>query len=199
MNKNRSVIISIKTATALSGYLMIASITAYASSAGSGGHASLLSQEMLFKGINFLILLYLLYRFARKPIAGILSKVAFDSKETMDSAKDRLQDADEQLEEYRKKLHNLENELEERRKSAIIAIEEEKDRIISDAETQAKKLEEQSKDRIEQDLLKAKADIREFIANESVKFAESIISNEIDDKDKKSLIDTYTNSLKETV
>lgn len=169
---------------------------AFAAGAGVG---SLMSLEMLFKGINFIILLLLLYRFARKPIAGMLAKVAVSSKETMDTAKKRLEAAQNQLKDYQEKLANLEKELEARQKTALEAIKTEQQKIIDDAEIQAKKLEEQSKDRIEQDLSKAKAAIREFIANESVKLAESIIENEIDAKAQKTLIDTYTDSLKETV
>ena len=187
---------SIRIVTTLVYFITCVNITAFAAGAGGG---SLLSSEMLFKGINFIILLLLLYRFARKPIAGILSKISVSSKETMDSAKERLEAAQNQLKEYQEKLANLEKELEERQKAALEAIEAEKQQIIDDAEIQTKKLEEQSKDRIEQDLSKAKAEIREFIANESIRLAESIIEKEIDAKAQKTLIDTYTNSLKETV
>ena len=187
---------SIRIVVTLGFFLTCVNVTAFAAGAGGG---SLLSFEMLFKGINFIILLFLLYRFARKPIAGMLSKIAVSSKETVDSAKKRLEAAQNELKEYQQKLANLEKELEERQKAAVEAIEAEKQKIIEDAEMQAKKLEEQSKNRIEQDLSKAKAEIREFIANESIKLAESIIENEIDAKVQKILIDTYTNSLKETV
>jgi len=198
MIRKRSAAMPIKIVLTLSLFLTYANLAIYAAD-GSGGHGSLLSLEMLFKGINFLILLLLLHRFARKPIVGMLSKAATNSRESTDSAKEALEAAKKQLKEYQAKLSNLEQELEERQKTAMEVIEEDKKKIIEDAELHAKKLEEQSKYRIEQDLSKAKAEIREYIANEAVKLAESIISNEIEAKDKKSLVEAYTNSLKETV
>lgn len=165
--------------------------------AGSGG-GSLLSKEMLFKTINFILLLYLLNRFARKPIANMLFSSAENAKKSTDEAKAELAEAKKALEDYQSKLANLEQELEERRSNAMAAIEAEKQQLLNDAEIQVKKLEEQSQARIEQDLNNAKAEIREFLVGESVKLAEETISKEIGSKEQKALLDNYAKFLKET-
>ncbi|NQU65960.1 MAG: ATP synthase F0 subunit B [SAR324 cluster bacterium] len=176
--------------------LICVSFSAFASSA-EGEVASLFSSEMLFKLINFLLLLLILHRFARKPIAKMLSNSAGNTKKKVDDVEAQLAAAKSRLVEYQTKITNLERELETRQESAIGAIELEKERIINDTKNQAQKLEEQSQNRIEQNILKAKAEIRAFLVNESVQLAEKVISEQIDSKKRKVLVENYTKSLNE--
>jgi F-type H+-transporting ATPase subunit b len=175
-----------------------AGISGVALASGGGEAGSLLSWEMLFKTINFLILLYLLHRFAKKPLAKMLATSAENTKKTLADAKAELADAKQKLDDYKSKLANLEKELDERRQTAFTAIENEKQQLIKDAETQVKKLEEQTRARIEQDILKAKLEIRQFLAYESVKLAEETIAKELGSKEQKALLDNYAKFLKET-
>ena len=172
------------------------SSVAIASSGGASG--SLFSSEMLFKTINFLILLFILHRFAKKPIANMLSASAENTKKTVDETSSELEEAKKTLADYQTKLANLKNDLEERKKSALSAIETETQQLIKDAEKQVKKLEEQSQARIEQDTARAKAEIREFLVSESVKIAEETISKEIGSKEQKALLDNYAKFLKDS-
>ena len=173
------------------------SYSAYASSAGNGG-ASLFSSEMLFKVINFLLLLLILHRFARNPIAKMLSNSAENTKITVDNANEELANAKSRLSEYEAKIVNLEKELATREQTAIAAIEVEKERLISDAKIQSQKLEEQTQNRIEQDILKAKAEIKEFLVNESAQLAEKIIAEQIGSPERKALVENYAKNLNET-
>ncbi|MBU2514430.1 ATP synthase F0 subunit B [bacterium] len=177
---------------------LLGGISGVALASGNGEGGSLLSFDMLFKTINFLLLLYLLNRFARKPIAKMLSSSAENTKKATEDAKAELEEAKQMLGDYQSKLANLEKELEERKSKALEIIEAEKQQLMSDAEEQVKKLENQSQARIEQDIIKAKADIREFLVNESVKLAEETISKEINDKAQKALLTNYAKFLKET-
>lgn len=167
--------------------------TAQSALASSTGHTggSLFSSEMAFKTVNFILLLFLLHKFARKPIAKMLSTSAENTKNTVDSAKEELASAKAQLADFESKIANLEKELVTREEKAMAAIEIEKEKMIKDAQEQAEKLEEQSQKRIEQDILKAKADIKEFLINESVQFAEKVIAEEIGNKEQKALVENY--------
>ncbi len=171
-------------------FMICSAHSAFAATAGHSG-GSLLSSEMAFKAINFVILLILLHRFARKPIAKMLSNSAENTKNTTDSAKEELASAKARLAEYEIKIANMEKELASREEIALAAIEAEKVKLIADAKEQAQKLEEQAQNRIEQDILKAKTDIREFLVSESVQFAEKIITDEIGSKEHKALVENY--------
>ncbi len=174
-----------------------------ASGEGHGGDyllSSFMSHEMrdfLFKCLNFVILLYLLYKFARKPIANMLSSAARNTKDTMDSAELKLKEAEAKLAEYQQKLANLEKEMAEMRERSLAAIEDEKKRMIEDAEETAKKIEQQSQARIEQDVLKAKIAVRTFLVDESIRLAEQLIADKIGSQEQKALISNYANVIKE--
>ncbi len=187
--------------------ILLASFAGIAFASGDGESSSLLGtylnlsppmESFLYKVINFVILLFLLHKFARKPIAKMLLSSAENTKNEMDSALAELEDAKKKLAEYQEKTANLEKELEEREKASMAAIEVEKKQLIENAELQSKKLEEQSVARIEQEIQKAKTEIREYMVNESIKMAEKTISNEIGNKEQKALLENYTKFLKET-
>lgn len=182
--------------------LLVTAVTIGFSSAvfaASGGEAgSLFSLSMLAKTINFLILVALLWKFAKPPITKMLHSSAVNAKRDMDDAKTELAEAKKKLEDYKAKLANLESELEERRKNALAAIAAEKAQMLEDAEKQVQKMEQLSKEKIEADLLKAKNEIREFLVNESIKLAQDTISKEIGGKDQKALFENYAKFIKES-
>lgn len=180
----------------LAGSFLIYATTYAASASHSAEPASLLSLEMLFKTINLLLLLALLYKFAKKPIARMLSTSAGNAKNTMESAKNELEEAQAKIKEYEAKISGLEDELAKRQETSLAAIEAEKNQIIEDAKAQAQKLEEQTQTRIDQNISRAKEEIKEFLIKESVALAEQVISKEISAKDHKALIENYTNYLK---
>ncbi len=177
---------------------LLSGVSSMALAAGGGEAGSLLSWDMLFKAINFLLLLYLLNRFAKKPIANMLSSSAESIKKTVEESKTELAETKKKLEEYQAKLSNMEKELEERRTTALSSIEAEKQQLITDAELQVKRLEEQTQARIEQDITNAKEEIRQYLLEESVKLAEETIAKEVGGKEQKALLDNYTKFLKET-
>lgn len=175
---------------------ILVSATVLASDAGHAEAPSLLSLEMLFKTINFIILLALLWKFARKPIAKMLSTSATNAKNTVDAAKSELAEAQQKIAEYESKIADLESELAKRQETSLAAIEAEKDQMIADAKAQAQKLEEQAQNIIDQNIIRAKAEIKEYLVKESVSLAEQIITEQISPKDHKALIDNYANYLK---
>ena len=177
---------------------LLSGVSGFALASGGGEGGSLFSLDMLFKTINFLLLLYLLHRFAKKPLANMLSSSAENTKKSLDETKSELVETKKKLEEYQSKLANLEKDLEERQEKALATIESEKQQMILDAENQVEKLEEQCQARIEQDISKAKEDIRQFLVDESVKIAEATITKEVGSKEQKALLNNYTKYLKET-
>lgn len=185
--------------------IILVCISAAAFAASGGGHedyllSGMMSKEMqdfLFKCINFAILLFILHKFARKPIANMLSAAAKNTKDTMESAEVKLKKAEAKLADYQKKFVNLEKEMASMQERSMAAIEEEKKKMVKDAEEAAKKIEQQTQVRIEQDVLKAKMEVRHFLVEESIKLAEQLIAEKIDSKEQKALISNYVNIIKE--
>jgi len=178
--------------------VITAGITSTALASAGGEAGSLLSGEMLFKGINFLILLFLLHRWVKKPLVNVLNAAARNSKETMGSAAQALKDAEAKLVDYQAKVAGLEQQMAEMQQFALTAIEKEKERMIADAKNSAEALEKQSKLRIEQSVLQAKQDIREHLVAESIKLAETKVIQTVDAKVQKALVADYAKRLTET-
>ncbi len=192
-----------KIIAALAVFLCVTTAASAASTGGGEGDylfssiMGLETRDFLFKCFNFAILLYLLHRFARKPIVSILASVAKKTKETMDSSEIKLNDEKSKLAEYRRKIANIEEEIVEMQEQSSKAIEEEKRKAIAEAEETAKKIERQTQVRIEQDLLQAKMEVRAFLVQESAKLAERLIAEKIDGSEQKKLISAYTDAIKD--
>ena len=154
------------------------------------------TQLFLFKCFNFAILLYLLNRFARKPIANMLSSAAINTKETVDSAEAKRKEAEAKLAETRRKHASLEKEMAEMQKRSLAAIEEERKRMVGEAKETADKMMRQMQARIEQDVLKAKMEVRGYLVEESIRMAEKLIDEKVSSQKQKELIADYTETIK---
>ena len=177
--------------------ILFVSVTtiAFASSGGEAG--SFFSLTMGFKVINFLILLFLLNKFARPAITNMLSNAAKGAKERVDEAEAKLKEAEHKLADYQNKMANLEKDMAKMQEDALVAIENEKEKMVADAKETAGKIEQQSQARIEQDILKAKMEVRAYLVDESIKLAEKFIAEKVDSKEQKALISDYVKVIQE--
>lgn len=177
--------------------ILFVSVTTIAFAASGGEAGSLFSLTMGFKVINFIILLFLLNKFARPAIANMLSNAAKGAKERVDEAEAKLKEAEQKLADYQDKMANLEKDMAKMQEDALAAIESEKEKLVADAKETAGKLEQQAQVRIEQDVLKAKMEIRTYLADESIKLAEKLIAEKVDSKEQKALISNYVKVIQE--
>ncbi len=170
--------------------------------AGSGGGSvsvfGLEIPEMLAKGINFFLLLFLLHKWVKKPLVNVLNAAAKNSKDTLESAEQALNDAEAKLAEYKANVSGLEQKMAEMQKNSMDAIGKEKEQMIADAKNTADALEKQAKLRIEQNVSQAKLDIREHLVAETIKLAEAQIAEKMDAKAQKALVEDYAKVLTET-
>ena len=83
------------------------------------------------------------------------------------------------------------------KKTALEDAEREKQKIIQDAEILAGKLEEHLDVQISQKILKAKAEIRILLAEETIKIAEKSLKRSVNAKRQEALIQDYTQLIKE--
>ncbi|MDH5559377.1 MAG: ATP synthase F0 subunit B [Deltaproteobacteria bacterium] len=166
--------------------------------ASSGGAGSLLSSEMLFKGINFLIMLILLHIFAKKPLSKMLSTMAKNAKAEFDESRSKVDRIREELDEYNKKFECLDQELREKRQKAQADMEAEQAKIIEDAKLLAANIERQTETQIDQELSHAKKEIRVFLADEAVRIARELTKAQMNATRQKALMEDYGKLLKKT-
>jgi len=134
--------------------------------------------------ITFLILLFILRKFAWKPILGAVS-------DREDGIKDALASADK----ARKEMENLhaDNEriLQEARAERELMLKDARDlknKIVTDAkdeaQVQANKMIEQAQTAIQSEKKAAMAELKSHVAGLSIEIAEKVVRNELSNKDK---------------
>lgn len=169
--------------------------TAEVFAAGAGSSDP--KMDLIYKIVNFLVLVTFLFFVAKKPIANMLSTAAKNKKAEMDSIIREAQLAEEKLKEFKEKIANLEKEIQVMKDNATSNAEQEKNRIIKDANAFVERLKEQAKFQMEQDVLNAKREIQEILTDESIRIAEELITKKLSQKEHQALINDYTKLLKE--
>lgn len=138
----------------------------------------------IWSTVAFLILFFLLSKFAWKPIVK-----ALDERER--SIEDALSKAEMAKAEMAKLISENEDLLKEarlERDSILKEAKEIKDQIINDAKDQAKtegaKLIEKAKDEITNQKLAAMAEIKNQVSSLSLAIAEKVLRNQLEDQEK---------------
>ncbi len=147
--------------------------------------------------LTFLVVLFILKKFAWKPILGSL-------KEREDSIEDALRSADKAREEMVKLQADNEKILAEarmERDNMIKEAREVKQQMIDDAkkqaDTEAKKMIESAKQVIENEKVSAIQEMKKTIASMSIQIAEKILKQQLaDSKEQQELVDKYLKDLK---
>lgn len=139
---------------------------------------------IFWTGISFVILLFILGKFAWKPIL-----------KSVNDREDSILDALEQAENAKREMQNLQADNERILKEARLEREamlkearELKDKIISDAkeeaQEQANKLITQAQTAIESEKKTAMAELKNHVAGLALDIAEKVVKEELSNKDK---------------
>jgi len=178
------------------GLLMVLSILfafgpALASSGGGHGDGAGKGMDLLWRTMNFAVLVGALVFLLRKPVSQGLASRRQGIKDQFDDLEKQKQDAQRQLAEYKEKLTYLDKEIEKIMAEYIQEGETAKAKIIEEAKVAAEKLQEQAKKHIAREFLAAKQQLKAEMAEEAMAMAEALIKRHINDNDQERLIDEY--------
>ena len=169
-------------------------LTAFASGGGSAIDA-MLSMDTAYKVLNFLILAVLLHIFLKKPLVNAFQASATGTKDELELTQKNVEAKEKQLAEITAKMAEMEKELVQRKNDSLVAIGVEKQRILDDAAAQAKQMQENATKRIASNLIKAKNEIRAFLAEEASNMAEAGIKDKLGASEKKALLSDYEKTI----
>lgn len=145
-------------------------------------------QQILTQILGFLILLYILKRFAWKPLLSLLDerreKIASEFK-NIEKFKEELSRIEE---DYKAKLSEIDAQARIRIQEAIAEGQRISIEIQDKARDEAKKLLEKAKVNIELEMAKAKVELRNEVATLAIMAAERILREELDGKKQKKLV-----------
>jgi F-type H+-transporting ATPase subunit b len=152
--------------------------------------------SLLFKFINFAVMLGILLKFAAKPFKDFLRNRQAAIKEKVDEAHRLLKEAESLKGTYQEKLAQLDREIETFRKWALEEAEKEKAKILAEAHAMAGRIREQAQLAYDQELEDAMATVRAEIARRTLVTAEQTIRQIFKEEDHNKMVDEFIEKLR---
>lgn len=152
-------------------------------------------QQIISQSLSFLILLWVLRRFAWRPLLGILDGRRRQIEDALQQAARGREDLARLQAEYQQRLATIDDEARRKIQQAIldgkrIALE-----IQEQARAQAHAVVEKSKETIALELAKAKVTLRDEVAAMTLEAVERILQRKLDAKADRQLIDAVLDEL----
>jgi F-type H+-transporting ATPase subunit b len=171
-----------KRIAALVGFFIInVVVVSFVFASGGGEEAAEhtpLWKEYMWKIFNFVLLIVVLFKFAKKPLANFLQKRTELIEKTLNEAKEAKEAALKALHEVEGRLKTKDAEIEAILAAAKKSGEQERDRIIAESSRLKDKILEQAKTNIDFELKHAK----EVIKAEAVELAMELAEKKLKDK-----------------
>lgn len=145
--------------------------------------------------INFLLLVGILYTLLRKPVREFLLSRRDDLQKAIAEATEAKTKAEAALAQYRGKLANIESELQQLRVEIVGAAEREREKIIEEAKVQAAKIVADAKWVGEQEVERAKHQLRAEVAALAADLAAKSVARDAAPADRERQIEEFIASL----
>lgn len=174
-------------ALVLLGLFALALLPATAWAAGDGPGMT----ELIFQGVNLVIVLGLIVYFGRKPVLEYFATRRADIKKDLDTAADLLAAAEARNSEIQRKLADLESQIEEIQEVSRRRADEESERILAEAKKQAERVRADAQAAAEQELVRARLSLREEAAELAAQLAAELLEQNIAEGDRDRLLDEF--------
>jgi F-type H+-transporting ATPase subunit b len=153
------------------------------------------SHELLYKIINFVILVGGLAYVLRKPMAEFFTSRTASIEKALDEGRKALEASQAQLRQVEEKLRGLEAEIAAFKASALREMEAERQRLQQASAEEAARILEAARAQMETALRGAKQELKNYAAQQSVARAEELIRTRLDDAGRSRLVAQFTATL----
>ena len=152
-------------------------------------------QQVLSQAISFVILLWLLRRFAWRPLLAILDERRRHIETTLQDVASKKTELERLQADYAQRLAKIDDEARVKIQQAIlegkrIAIE-----VQEEARAQAQAILSKSKETVELELAKAKVTLRDQLADMTVEAVERVLQQKLDPKTDRALVESALDEL----
>ncbi len=178
-----------KTVGLVTAALVLCAAIAFASEGDGGGHNKWL--DLLYRFINFGIVAFLLYKFAGKRVADMLTGRTKQIEADLSDLDERKEDAEKRLLEVEASIANLEAEKAKILADAKAQGETMRQSIIEKAEAQALQIKAQAEVSAAQEAKLAVDAIRGELAEKIAAAAEDLVKSQLKKKDHEDLVNEY--------
>jgi F-type H+-transporting ATPase subunit b len=151
--------------------------------------------ELLYKVINFVILVGGLAYVLRKPAAEFFSSRTASIRKGLDEGRKALEASQAQLQIVEEKLRHLEEEIAAFKASAMLEMEAERRRLQQTTAEEAARILESARAQMDTALRGAKLDLKNYAAQQSVALAGELIRTRLDDSGRRRLVTQFVTTL----
>jgi F-type H+-transporting ATPase subunit b len=162
-----------------------------AAEAEGGGHHHLNWTDFLFRTMAFVIVVGILVKLLKKPIANFLSSRREEIQRLLAELEAKTSEAKAEHAQAKAKLVSLEEETKRIVEELIAEGEAEKKKIIEAAHREAEYIQQQSQIAIQQELQAARDSLKDEVAELSVAAAHDLIQKKIKAEDQQRLVSEF--------
>jgi len=150
-----------------------------------------LLKDLLWRVVNFAILLWILIKATGKPIKNYFANRRESLVRAIDEARKAKEAAERLFREYEEKLARLDDEIKELESRIKADAEAEKQRILSEAERFVEKVKHQAEQMADQEVVMAKRRLKDEAAKLAMEAAEVMIKENISAADQHKMVENY--------
>jgi F-type H+-transporting ATPase subunit b len=151
--------------------------------------------ELLYKVINFVILVGGLGYVLRKPLAEFFSSRTASIRKGLDEGRKALEASQAQLQVVEEKLRHLEEEIAAFKASAAREMEAERQRLQQTAAAEAARIVESARLHMDTAVRAAKLELKNYAAQQAVTLSEELIRTRLDEPGRKRLVSQFVATL----
>ncbi|MDO8734898.1 MAG: F0F1 ATP synthase subunit B [Elusimicrobiota bacterium] len=141
--------------------------------------------------VTFLIGVFILWKIAWKPLVEILAKRKNDISKNISDAHNLKLDTENLKNDYEQMIKDIDRKAQELLQKANILADENRQKIITESQIEAKKILDSAKKQIEYERESVKMDLRREIVPIAISIAEKVTEKLIDKNMKKELIEKF--------
>lgn len=151
--------------------------------------------QFFWEAFNLILLLGVLFYFARKPVMNYLAERRDGIQKNIESSEQLLSEAQTRLVEWSEKAAQLDAEVQGIRQAAHRSAEQEKAKIIADAEVTAERIRQNASVVAERELHLARERLRDEAADLAMELAARILREQVADADRDRLVDEFISDI----
>ena len=163
----------------------------------SGGEKGEFSSAVIWQIVAFVLLIALLSRFVKKPLASFLSGRQGEVQIAIEQAARKKEEAEALLTEWQRKVDSLSQEVTELHQRIRADGEAEQKKIVGRAKEEGERIRKQADIIAEQELAKARVALKKDMVDLSVELAEKLLKEAIKPQDQERLIREYIGKVRE--
>jgi F-type H+-transporting ATPase subunit b len=154
-----------------------------------------LNFTLVLQVLNFLLLVFVLYKLLYKPVMKFLDERAHRIRTLIDETERAKEEAEKNAAKAQEKVQKARQDAYEILEKAKLEAQLEREKILEDTRLETQRMIRRAKEEIEHDVERAKGELRREVSGLSLMIAERLIEKSLTTEDNKRLVKKYLDEL----